>query len=290
MHITDNSAKMEKTMLQRTQIYYPDGKVERGESEIITEHSLRIFVNEKLAFRLICTPDNLKELVVGRLITEGVIHKMEDVEQLYICDSGHTARVYLTSEDSLRQQSDDCHKHIKTAELAGYMNNNLSEQSRSIEKTTEEPTCCTDNISYLQRTDIGQLTTKLPKAVWQTEWVFYMAKIFKEDSQMHKTTWGTHSCYLGVAGEVVFSAEDIGRHNALDKAVGHAALSGIRPMDCMLFTTGRVPVDMVRKAIFAGIPLLISKAVPTLEAVKLAREYGLTLICKAWPDKFEVFA
>ena len=57
----------------------------------------------------------------------------------------------------------------------------------------------------------------------------------------------------------------------------------------MLFTSGRVPVDMVQKVISAGIPVLVSKSVPTAESVELAREYGLNLVCRAWPDKCEIY-
>lgn len=261
MYIADNSMEIEKSTIQKTQVYKPDGTIISGESRIITEHSLQVMVNERLAFRLVCTPDRLKELVVGRLLTEGIVTHIGDMEQLYICDSGHTARVFL-----------------KTG---------VEEPWFLPKDRPTEPTCCTNNIIYLRRA--GQRYATLEKVDWQPEWVFSMAKAFKEDSAIHKTTWGTHSCYLGVAGDIVFSAEDIGRHNAMDKVIGHAAFKEIPFQKCMLFTTGRVPVDMVMKAIAAGMPVLVSKAVPTMEAVALAKEYGLTLICKAWPDQFEVF-
>ena len=87
-----------------------------------------------------------------------------------------------------------------------------------------------------------------------------------------------------------FKAEDIGRHNAVDKAVGYAVLNDIPLSECMIFTSGRVPVDMVEKVIVAGIPVLVSKSVPTAESVELAEECNLKLICKAWPDQCEIFA
>ncbi len=54
----------------------------------------------------------------------------------------------------------------------------------------------------------------------------------------------------------------------------------------MIYTTGRVSTDMVEKTVAAGIPVLVSKAVPTSKALELAKRYGLKLICKAWPDSF----
>lgn len=83
--------------------------------------------------------------------------------------------------------------------------------------------------------------------------------------------------------------EDIGRHNALDKCIGYALLEQLDLSECILFTTGRVPTDMVQKVIAAGIPVLASKAVPTDQAIELAKKYHLNLICRAWPDRMEIY-
>lgn len=260
MHILDKSIPIENSIWQKTRVYQPDGGVFTSQSQIVTEHSVQIFVNQQLALRLVCTPVCLREMVVGRLLTEGYILSVDDIEQLYICESGHTVKVYV---DKLQESGLTAEPMI-------------------------EPTCCTDNRVFLT-SQAEERAFFRTQAVWKPEWVFALTKAFREDSKLHKTTFGTHSCYLAVAGEVLFSSEDISRHNALDKAVGYAALHHITPSECMLFTTGRVPVDMVRKVITAGFPVLVTKAVPTKEAVETAEKYGLTLICKAWPDQFEVF-
>jgi FdhD protein len=75
----------------------------------------------------------------------------------------------------------------------------------------------------------------------------------------------------------------------VDKAVGYGLRSGIPLSECILYTSGRVPVDMVEKPIAAGIPILAAKSVPTAEAVDLARKYGLVLIGKARHDSMKVF-
>lgn len=82
----------------------------------------------------------------------------------------------------------------------------------------------------------------------------------------------------------------MGRHNALDKGVGFALLRGIPLAECVAYTSGRAPLDMAEKAVAAGIPVLVSKATPTAECVAFAEKYGLTLLCRAWTDRYEVFA
>ena len=91
-------------------------------------------------------------------------------------------------------------------------------------------------------------------------------------------------------GEILYCCEDIGRHNALDKAVGRALIDGVDLRQCVLFSSGRIPADMMEKAIRAGVPLLASNAVPTDRAVALARAYRVVLICTARSDSMNIFA
>ena len=124
---------------------------------------------------------------------------------------------------------------------------------------------------------------------WKEEWIFHLADILADGMPLHKETWGTHSCFLAKDGEVLFACEDIGRHNAIDKVVGYALMNGIHLQECMLYSSGRMPSDMVEKVIRAGIPTVICKAVPTVEAVEMAKKYQLTLICAARPDRIRVY-
>lgn len=238
-----------------------DGSTMNRQCRIVSEHLLEVFVNERLVLKLVCTPSNLVELVMGRLISEGYLASAGDVEMIYICESGRRAKVFL--------------KEAACTAL-------------KLEQTVEEvPTCCTDNRIFLRNE--GAVYAPLEKAAWKSEWIFRLANEFASGSRIHKATQGTHSCYLSVKGEILFAGEDIGRHNALDKAVGYAVMQGFERKDCILFTTGRVPTDMVKKAVVSKIPVLVSKSVPTDAAIEMARTYNLTLICKAWPDRYEIF-
>ena len=126
--------------------------------------------------------------------------------------------------------------------------------------------------------------------VWKAEWVFALADRFALGMPLHEKTFATHSCFLAKGSELLSQGEDIGRHNAVDKAVGLALLNGIALSECMLYSSGRMPADMAAKAIRAGIPLLASKGAPTASAVELARQHALTLLCAARKDRMKLFS
>jgi len=238
---------------------------ERDKDEIIVcEKELEVSVNGTPAFCLTCTPDHLTELVLGRLCTEGMIRSADDVAHLFICGEGNIAEVRLRDDIALQPYSG------------------------------AEPTCCTGNRQLVERVYPGTVPEKgstpsddhISSADPHPEDVFLLTERFREDGALHKNTSGNHSCYIRFGDGRILSFEDIGRHNALDKAVGAMLLEDAEPEECMLFTSGRIAEDMVTKLINSGIRILISKAVPTEAAVLYARNHHLTLICKAWPDSY----
>ena len=124
---------------------------------------------------------------------------------------------------------------------------------------------------------------------WESGWIFSLAKQLEEGLPLYKKTAASHSAFLARGGEILFAGEDISCHCALDKVVGHALLAGIPLSECLLFISGRVPADIVTKTISAQIPVLVTKAAPTSDAVKLARKYKLTLIGCAHEDSYTIY-
>ncbi|MBR5408287.1 MAG: formate dehydrogenase accessory sulfurtransferase FdhD [Lachnospiraceae bacterium] len=133
-------------------------------------------------------------------------------------------------------------------------------------------------------------TTHAKPAYFKAEWIFEIINAFGKRRGIHSVTAGTHSCLLAIGNDVIFTTEDISRHNAIDKAIGYMLINGIDPGECIMFTSGRVQKDVVSKVINAGINVLVSKSVPTMQAVELSKEKGLTLICRAWPDEIKIFS
>lgn len=103
------------------------------------------------------------------------------------------------------------------------------------------------------------------------------ADILLNGETVHRKTRGTHGCvYVSEDGAEIF-CEDIGRNNAMDKTIGSMLLQGKAAGKSMLFSSGRVTADIAKKVIRAGIPVLVSKAAVTLDAVHTANQYRLKL-------------
>ncbi len=244
--------------------FEPDGSTVQNSSGIIHEHLLRLFINDELYAQTTCTGDNLAELVVGKLICERMIESIRDVCSIEINEDGSRADIQLNNDVTFNRE------------------------------LMIEPSSCITNKVYFNSGKFGYeaFDEELSKRRHEIDpsTVFKIINAFNEGGKIHKKTKGTHSAYLFYEEEPVFDCEDIGRHNAMDKVIGYGAINGLDFSKCIVFTSGRVPVDMVQKVICARIPILISKAVVTDEGLRLAKESGLTLICKAWPDRYELFA
>lgn len=264
METLDRSRGMEGTVGYPARVWRADGACTVENGDVQAEHTLDVYLDGTLAMRIVCTPTDLVELVVGRLFTEGIVETPDDIELVYLCEFSTKARVMLKQ------------KHSDLAFTAA----------------PTIPSCCTGNRVYatIERTaDEGGRLAPVSPIAWKPEWVFSLARQFAQDTPMHRKTYGAHSCFLAIGGDALYCCEDLGRHNAFDKVVGCALRDGIDLSQAMIYTSGRLPVDMITKAIRARIPLLISKAVPTDLTVELAREFGLTLICSARPDSMRVY-
>lgn len=213
-----------------------DGQQVDHTGPILQEHHLCAAVFGGPMLEFLCLPQYLPELILGHLMTEGLISSPEQVETISIDEDGCSAAVTLCSAVQHRPP------------------------------------------------------VALPQVSWKAEWIFALADRFADGMPLHGLTFATHSCFLARTDQLLFQCEDLGRHNAVDKAIGFALEHDIPPAECLLYSSGRMPVDMVRKAILAGIPILASKGAPTAQAVALARQYQLTLLCAARRDSMKQFS
>lgn len=232
-----------------------DGTVEERGEEVLVEHSVSVCINGIPAGSFTCISEHLDLLILGRMLTEGIIASMEDIADLQLSDSSDQANVSL--KDS-------------TALIAG----------QPMLKGNH-----TGNDAYV----VAERMAPVAPIFWKPEWIFDLADHFAAGTPLHEKTWATHSCILAREGRILFTCEDISRHNALDKVIGFALKNGIPLAQCMVYSSGRIPTDITAKAVRARIPVLVSKASPTAAAVALAGECRLTLICAARKDRMKLF-
>jgi len=108
-------------------------------------------------------------------------------------------------------------------------------------------------------------------------------------TDLWRQTGGVHCSVLFHYEAIVARSSDVGRHNTVDKVIGHAVLSHIPLGECVIGCTGRQPRDMVIKYANAGVPIVISRAATTDRGIAVADEFGITLICFSRQERFTVY-
>ncbi|WP_148266555.1 formate dehydrogenase accessory sulfurtransferase FdhD [Methanocella arvoryzae] len=236
--------------------------IERGSivptcAEVCVEDSVNLLLNEIRVASLTMTPDELVPFAYGYLVCEGLVRSVAEVRDVAI--EGTDVNVIV---DSFKPDDVDLWMEIRSSGCVGV---------RSSWLDLEEPVR-------------SQLKLDL-----QT--IFSSVSTVNELAGLWRRTGGTHcSAIFDPLGGLVSYAEDIGRHNTIDKAVGKALLDGRDLSECFLVTTGRAPAGMVAKVYRAGMPAMISNTAPLSTGVELARRLNMTLAGFARPPRMYVYS
>lgn len=260
----------------------PDGGMTSVMEPLQEEDILEIDIDGEVAMRTRCSANHLVELVVGRLVTTGKVASVDGIESLVLSERPLRANVRLRERLGAEAA-------VPSAEGENSpVGNEGARQLLAFRPKKENPPVGDEGLPAEGFLAPAGGLAPLKPVPWTIEEVFAEARLFAEDRTSHRKTRGTHSAYLFRRGELLYCREDIGRHNAFDKIVGAALLDGVALEECTLFTSGRVPTDMAVKAVRARIPIVVSKAVATVDTVKMARACDLTLVCKATPASVDV--
>ncbi|MGC8515443.1 MAG: formate dehydrogenase accessory sulfurtransferase FdhD [Thermoplasmata archaeon] len=121
--------------------------------------------------------------------------------------------------------------------------------------------------------------------------ILQLPKIMREHQNIFSQTGGIHAAALfSLQGDLIALAEDIGRHNAVDKIVGYMLLNGLINHDLALQVSGRVGFEIAQKAALAGIPIISSISAPSSLAIETCETLGLTLACFVREDRLSIYS
>jgi FdhD protein len=231
---------------------------------VAEEKPVHILINRKHYATIYCSPSNLKELAIGHLLSEGIIRSPDEIEETDLKTQG-VCKVRLKPSISLEKRLKASGSHMRVI------------------------------LSACGRGSPFQPLRKLPKIksglTVQAGVVLACANRLNSIAGIFRKTGGVHAAavYKG-DGTLMAFAEDVGRHNAVDKAIGIAVLNRISLDECLLALSGRVTGDIVAKAAMVGLPIVASLSAAIDSGVTLSKEAGATLVGFVRGKRMNVYA
>jgi FdhD protein len=249
-----------------------DGGYECVSDEVTIEEPLEIRVGLDSLAVTMRTPGNDEELAAGFLLSEGIVRKRMDLKEIAQC----------TLPASLG--------NILNVTLAPSVKFKVAPAQRFGTISTSCGLCGKTSIEFIRQ----QFPAIDPSSTLQIEeaTLLQLPARLRSAQGNFARTGGIHAAGIfDLSGNLVAVREDIGRHNAVDKVIGRAFLDGLLPLSGhILLVSGRSSLEIVQKALAAGIPIVAAVSAPSSLAVNFARECGQTLIGFLRPPTFNVYS
>jgi FdhD protein len=225
--------------------------------EVCTEETATILINGTPIVSLAITPQYLKPFVCGHLICEGWIRSKDEISSISV--NGMLIDVTIPGLDP---QDKQVGTEVRSSGCPGRRGT-----WGEIEQAIPDGFLVSSNVIFAAGKKVNELAT-----IWQK-------------------TGGTHcSVIMDSFGDVIATAEDMGRHSSVDKAVGLALQKGVDLSRALLACSGRLPADMVAKGIRAGIPIIVSHNAPFIHGIELARRVNVTLAGFVRPPRMNIYS
>jgi len=244
---------------------YKDGKLISMEDTIAQENILHLVINSDISFDVIISPNDIKDFVYGNLFTEGFIHEKSEVTSYKetIKKSLISVKIKLKDFEHKKVFLKKNYNIVWTECGSGGELARLADQFKPL-----------DNFVKVKADDLLTISTKIQDKI----------EHFKETGAFH------YAFIFDTEINLMSYSYDIGRHNAVDKAVGQFFLDEKSLADKLLFVTGRISSDILLKCLRAKIPLVLSRSAPLDVAVELANKYNIGLIGFLRGKRFNVYS
>jgi FdhD protein len=236
-----------------TKLDLSTGKAQKIRDWVAEEVPLHLFVNKNYWATILCSPTNLRELAVGHLLSEGIVKSVEEIEEVEVKQAENTCNVQLkvgiNAEDRVKLSR--LHQRVITS-------------------------ACGSGSPYQFTGKTPQVTSTL--AV-KAQVIFDSVNQLNFKAEGFRQTGGLHVAALfRPDGSMVGLTEDVGRHNAVDKVIGIAALNRVAFEGCFLALSGRMSGDVAFKAAKVGLPIVASLSAALSSGIAMAEAANLTLV------------
>ena len=238
------------------------GEKKSARMPVSEEVPLTIEVTGRELATLLCSPEHLKNLVTGFLFANGLIQNLSQQKSLTIDTERWKAGVKIEGDGFT---DDLVFKRIYTSG-------------------------CGKGVIFHNPLDLINRVKIVSDFNVTSEIIREFMKTFQKQSQEHQLTHGIHSAALVSRDKILISRDDIGRHNAIDKVIGEALYTNVGFTDKILLTSGRISSEILSKALRCRMPVLAAIGAPTNQAVKLARQVGLTIVGLVRGNKMCVYS
>ena len=230
---------------------------------VIVEYLFTIFIDSKEFITLMCTPNSLKELVIGFLHSESIIENMSDIKSIMVFEEKGYVNIELNNRDLLNEKTNK--KRVITSG-------------------------CGKGSMYYNELDRLTLNTNSSNREIEYSWISKVMNEFNKMSKLFLETGGVHSVALSDFDKIIFFEEDIGRHNALDKVIGKCLEDNIDIKDKVILTSGRITSEIVLKCAKLNINYIISRSAATNVAIDLANIMNIRLIGFARGKRMNIYS
>ena len=231
---------------------------------LIHETPIDIFINGISVVRTQCLAKDVEQMAVGFAFCEGFLQKRADLKSLNVDMSSGRAELEI---DMPSEKLEDFARHERVA--AGGGRTALISRSGMAIRTLPE------------------ITSKL---TIDAERLLRFGNEFNDFVGLYRDSKFVHSAALADNKEILNHFEDVGRHNALDKAIGYAFQNGLDFDELMLLCSGRFSLEMVTKAACLGVPIYVSPAAASVDAVNFAESIGMTLCGRVKPGAANIYS